>query len=137
MKIIPRIFIAIFLTLVISCNKPNCKNTNPIFEKFLPESDEYKHELANQIKVIGFENLNYWFDKYSKKNNQESIEIYVQGDSLCAKAILEVKDWSKLKNLRKEVNGYNGAKLIGLRMRIESVGIKTNFIFEDIDNIED
>lgn len=137
MKKIERIFILILLSLSIACNRQNCKNTNPIFEKFSPESSEYKLELDKQIGVIGFENLEYWFDKYLKRNNKEYIEINVQNDSLCAKAILEVKDWSKIEGLRKENNGYSGAKLKGLRMRIERVGNKVDFIYEDIDKIED
>jgi len=137
MKNIERIFSLILLCLSIGCNRPNCKNTNTVFEKFSPESSEYKLELNKQIGVIGFENLNYWFDRYLKRNNKEYIEIYVQNDSVCAKAILEVKDWSKLKGLRKEVNGFSGAKLIGLKMRTERVGDKVDFIYEDIDKIED
>jgi len=137
MKIIERITVLILLIICISCDRPNCKNTNLVFDKYSPESSEYKLELSKQIQVIGFENLDYWFDKYLKRNNKEFIEINVQNDSVCAKAIVEVKDWSKIEGLRKEINGYSGAKLNGLRMRIERVGNKVDFIYEDIDHIED
>lgn len=137
MKNIETIAILILLIICTACNRPNCKNTNPVFEKFSPESYEYKHELSNQIGIIGFENLNYWFDRYLKIKDKEYIEVYIQNDSVCAKAIVEVKNWSKITGLRKEKNGYKGAKLIGLRMRIEHVGNKVDFIYEDVEKIED
>jgi hypothetical protein len=137
MKTLTTVFISIILFTYIACDRPNCKNTNPIFDKFSPESSEYKLELSKQIQSVGFENLDYWFDKYLKINDKEYIEINVQNDSLCAKATVEVKNWSKIEGLRKEINGYRGAKLNGLRMRIERVGNKVDFIYEDIANIED
>ena len=137
MKIFETTFIIIFFSLYTACDRPNCKNTNPIFEQFSPESNEYKSELSNQIALIGFENLNFWFDKYLKSKDKEYIEIYVQNDSVCAKATLEVKDWSKIEGLRKENNGYRGAKLIGLKWKTGRVGNEVNFIYIDIDKIED
>lgn len=137
MKIIERITVLTLLIIFISCDRPNCKNTNPVFDKFVPESNEYKQELSKQIGVIGFENLDYWFDRYLKINSKEYIEVYVQNDSICAKAIVEVRDWSKIEGLRKENNGYSGVKLKGLRMRIEHVGNEVDFIYEGIDKIED
>lgn len=137
MKTIQNLFVLIVLILSISCDRPNCKNSNPIFEKFPPESDEYKSELADKIGLIGIENLDYWFDKYHMTNNKEFIEVFVQNDSLCAKAILEVNDWSKIKGLRQVNNGYSGAKLNGLTMRIEKVGIQTRFILENLKSIDD
>ena len=137
MKTLTTVFISIILFTYIACDRPNCKNTNPIFDKFSPESSEYKLELSKQIQSVGFENLDYLFDKYFKINDKEYIVINVHNDSVCAKAIVEVKNWSKIEGLRKEINGYRGAKLNGLRMRIEHVGNKVDFIYEDIANIED
>ena len=127
----------ILIALQISCDRPSCQNTNPIFDKFEPQSNEYKYELAAQIRSVGFENLDYWFDRYLNENGKEFIEIYIQGKSLCAKSVVEVNDWSKIETLRKKVNGFHGAKLNGFQMRIEQIGKETHFIFEDVENIVD
>jgi hypothetical protein len=38
---------AFLLLMVIACDRPDCTNTNPIFDQYLPESEEYKTGLTN------------------------------------------------------------------------------------------
>lgn len=120
-----------------SCNRPECRNINPVFDKFTFDTKEYKSELAKQIQSIGTENLSYWFDKYYKKAGKEFIVIHIQGGALCAKGEIQVNDWSKISGMRREVSGYSGAELSGLKIEIEQDSIGTNFIYDNIDRILD
>ncbi len=120
-----------------SCNRPECRNTNPFFDKFTFDTKEYKTELARQIKSIGTENLFYVHNKYLKKNSKEYIVIHIQGGELCAKGEIQVNDWSKLSGMRREISGYRGAELQGLTFKIEQDSTGTNFVYENIDRIID
>lgn len=120
-----------------SCNMPECRNTNPIFDNFAPDTQEYKNELAKQIKDIGIENLSYWHDKYVKKDDAEYIVVYIQGQNLCAKGEIQVDDWKKISGLRKDISGYSGAELEGLDFEIIQNSTETNFLFKDVDRIID
>ncbi len=131
-------FVNLFLLLLIfvslnSCDRPQCKNTNPIFDQYNPATKEYKAELAKQIKIAGLQNLRYWFDKSLKENEKELYELYLQGESLCAKIIVENK--SNRKHLGN--GGYSGAELKGVKINIAQDSTGTNFILENIDKIID
>ena len=128
----------LFLLLLIcisfsSCDRPQCKNTNPVFDHFSPATKEYKDELAKQIKILGLHNLRYWFDKSPKENEKELYELYIQVESLCAKIIVENK--SNRKHLGN--GGYRGAQLKGVKIHITQDSTGTNFILENIDSIID
>jgi len=49
----------LFLLFLVSCDRPQCNNNNPVFNDHLPTSNKYKVELADQINEIGPENLSY------------------------------------------------------------------------------
>ncbi len=129
-------FSAIFI-FANSCNRSECKNTNPTFDKFRPDTKEYKSELAKRLKSIGTNNLSYRFDKYLKKGGKEFIVIHIQGEEFCAKGEIQVNDWGKISGMRREISGYSGAELIGLKIEIKQDSLGTNFIYEDIDKIID
>lgn len=132
-------FFLLLATLIFSnsCDKPGCKNTNPIFDKFMFTTKEYKSELAKQIESIGTRNLSFWFNKYLKKSGEEFILINIQGEKLCAKSEIKVNDWSKISGMRKEINGYRGAELKGLKLEIEQDSTGTNLIYKNVDTIID
>src|SRR5690242_16485970 len=96
--------------LMNSCSMPECKNSNPVFDSFSPDANEYKNELAKQIRNIGSENLSYWHNTYVKKNSTEYIVVNIQGQELCAVGEIEVSDWQKISGMRTENSGYTGAK---------------------------
>lgn len=132
----------LFLLIVIfiytnSCNRPVCRNINPVFDKFTFDRKEYKSELARQIQSIGTENLSYWFDKYIKKGGKEYIVIHIQGRELCARGEIQVDNWGKISGMRREVSGYRGAELRGLKIQIEQDSTGTNFVYDNIDRIID
>ncbi|MDB5230180.1 MAG: hypothetical protein JWN76_985 [Chitinophagaceae bacterium] len=134
---ISTLILAIVYIAFSSCNRSECRNTNLIFDKFSPDTKEYKTELAKQIQNVGAENLSYWHDKYLKKDGAEYIVIYIQGQGLCAKGEIQVTDWSKIIGMRGESSGYRGAKLEGLNFKIIQDSRGTNFLYKDIDRVVD
>ncbi|WP_293894389.1 hypothetical protein, partial [Flavobacterium sp.] len=70
------------LTLV-SCDRPVCKNKNLIFDKYSPETKEYKIELIKQFAKVDKSKLTYWMDTYQEENNTKYINVHIQGDGLC------------------------------------------------------
>lgn len=128
----------IFLLLLIvvlsySCDRPKCKNTNPIFNQFASDTEEYKSELAKQIKRIGLSNMNYWFDKSPDSSEKELYELFIQSNDLCAKIIVE----NKTNRKRLGAGGYSGAELKRVIIKIKHNSAGTNFILENIDKIID
>jgi hypothetical protein len=120
-----------------SCGGPECKNNNLALDKLSSEMAEYKAELAKQIKISGTDNLSYYYDGYMKKDSLEYISIRIKGDSLCAKGELLVKDWTKLGDLRRNVSGFSGAELKGLKFEIEENTNPVNLIFLNVDEVID
>ncbi len=76
--------LVVSLTILNSCNRPECSNMNEIFEKYLPSDKEYKDELVTQLKILDKSKLRYWVKEYAEKGEEEFIYFYIQGDGLCA-----------------------------------------------------
>ena len=122
-----------------SCDRRDCKSTNPVFSKYTPETQEYKAELAKQIRLAGTDKLSYWINKYSDINDTPSLWINIQGDSLCAIGELHVDNWNgKLAGV-KDVKGmgYGGAELVGLKIEVREHSGKTILAYTDHDYIDD
>jgi hypothetical protein len=127
------------LIFVVSCDRPICKNTNPIFDKYLPVRKEYKDELIKKLEKIERTKLTYWMDNYQKIGNSQFIYANIQGDGLCAKIVLKIESSKKgiegiLKN---KGNGYIGAELENLKFEIKKDSTSTEFIFKEISGIVD
>jgi hypothetical protein len=60
----------IFMT---GCDRPECKNTNAIFDKFSPDTKEYKDELVKQLATVDKSKLTFWIDGYKEDNNSKYI----------------------------------------------------------------
>jgi hypothetical protein len=113
------ILISILFFGAISCDRPNCENRNPIFDKYNINSLEYKTELLTQIEKYGQDNFEYWLNDYIEENGKDYIIVNIQNDSLCAKCMIQVNSWNKIEGIRKtKGKGYNGAKLKGLTFSI-------------------
>ena len=135
-KIITAFSILIF---IVSCDRTECTNTNVIFDKFTPETKEYKDELIKQIAKVDKTKLTYWMKSYQENDNSQSINVNIQGVSLCAVIALKIsssKKWIEgiLKNKGK---GYIGAELKNLKFEIVKDSKSTEFIFEEISGIND
>ena len=129
------ILVLLALIVCISCDRPKCNNTNPIFDKFEPLSNEYKRELLDQLDHTDNSLLTYWLDKYEENSQNKYLYVNVQSENLCAIMVLDVKAASKgIDNIIKNKGkGYIGAELCnvsfypvrnetGIRMELISVG---------------
>ena len=130
--------------LLYSCDRPECKNHDPVFTEFSPDANEYKAELISQINSADARKLTYWIDKFTTNDSQYYLVVYVQGEKICAKAMLDITDSERFKpskiavtKRRKGGFGYHGAELSGLKYRIDSTGNNYNFVFESVDHVID
>ena len=127
------------LIMLLACDRPVCKNNNPIFDKYAPDSKEYKEELVIQLAKVDRSKLSYWMDIYLERNNLQYILVHIQGDGLCAKIFLQINESTKgiewlLKN---EGMGYRGAGLDELKFEIKQDSVSTEFIFQEVNGIID
>lgn len=126
------------INFIIACDRPDCENSNPVFEKFLPGSKQYKDELVKQLNLIENSGLRYWLEKYEEKDGQEYLSFFVQGDGLCARIILTVKPVNKIRDvLDKKGVGYRGAEFKNLKFDIIQDSVQTEFVYKDFDRIID
>ena len=127
------------LTFIVSCDRPECNNTNPVFDNYAPEAKEYKKELAKQLKSIDQSKLSYWFDKYAEEGNTQFLYVDIHGDNLCATGILTVKNvQNKIDGIiKKKGLGYSGAQLKDVRFEIIQDSIKSELVFLDLGAVVD
>ena len=140
MKPKPNLILMLLLIILTaeSCDRPNCENTNPIFNQYDMNSEEYTSELLSQIKEIGQDNLTYWFSSYEEENGNEYIMVHIQNDSLCAKGMIKVDNWGGIEGIKRtKGKGYLGAELRGLTFTIEKDASKTEFVYKDVARIID
>jgi len=124
--------------LLFSCDRPVCKNTNPVFDKYSPDSEEYKSELVKQLGIVDKTKLSYWFSEYVESAGKELLYFRIQGDGLCAKIVLNVDQWNKLDELRqKKGETFIGAEFVNLKFEIVQDSLKTEFKYIDFDRIID
>jgi len=140
MKTRIKLLIAFFglYIIILSCNRPVCKNINPIFDKYKPNTEEYKAELAKQLEFVDRSKLSYWFWEYIDSTGQELLYFKITGDKLCAIIVLNVDKWNKLEELRQKKGvTFRGAEFIDLKFDIKQDSLKTEFIYRDFDRIID
>jgi len=132
---LPSFFLAI---LLFSCDRPVCKNTNPVFDKYSPDSEEYKSELVKKLGIVDKTKLTYWFSEYVESHGKELLYFRIQGDGLCAKIVLNVEQWNKLEELRQKKGvTFRGAEFTNLKFDIVQDSLKTEFNYKDFDRIID
>jgi hypothetical protein len=121
------------------CDRPACKNTNPVFDRYSPQSQEYKAELAKRLETAGTQGLTYWFRDFTGPEGHEELLFNVQGDRLCAVLVLRVEQWDKLAELRKtKGTSYRGAEFKGLEFEtLRDTTGNVTFIFRDYKQIID
>ncbi|MEO1049371.1 MAG: hypothetical protein AAFX87_02020 [Bacteroidota bacterium] len=138
MKGLSLLVLLIFTFILTSCDRPECKNTNPIFDANSFESNIYKKELIKEIDEIGKENLTYWLSDYSEQNGQEYVVIYIQGQELCAKGLIHVTDWKNMKGIRStKGKGYRGAQLKDFDFEVTTEVESIAFEFKSLSSIID
>lgn len=127
------------LTLLIQgCNTSTCTNLNPIFEKYSPDSKEYKTELINQLNHEDRTRLTYWFHDYKKIGNRESLYFKVKGKYLCAIMVVNINGANTLQDLRnKKGVTYRGAEFVNLKYEIIHDSTVTEFRLISYERIID
>ena len=119
LRIITSFFLIIFLY---SCDRNACKSDNPIFVENDVRSKVYQNEVADQIEMIGIENLRFWLGNYFENKDQPYFILYVQNDDLCAKAVVSINTENpKLKKLLEtKGRGRFNAEFTDVNLEIES-----------------
>ena len=134
------LFIAFFglAIIIFACKRPICNNTNPIFDKYKPNTEEYKAELAKQLELVDKSKLNYWFWGYVDSSGQELLYFKITGDELCAIIVLNVDKWNGLEELRQKKGvTFRGAEFRNLKFDIEQDSLQTEFIYRNYLTIID
>lgn len=121
---------------------PHCKNTNPVFDKYPIASKEYKAELVRQLNRQAPGKTRFWIDNYIEENGRKYMGMFVQGEGLCAKGILDITDSTaggfRIKHYKDiKGGGFSGAELDGLNYRIDSSTGNYNFVLTDVAHIID
>jgi hypothetical protein len=130
-------FLSILL-YIYACKTIRCNNSNPIFDHFTYETEAYKRELAKQLQQAGPQTLGYTFDEYVERNGNEFIIVNIQGDGICARGEILVKDWGKMQAIRDASGGgYRGAALEGLKIEAIQDSAHTQFVYKGIERIVD
>ena len=125
-------------SVFIACDRPECKNTNPVFDKYSPDTREYKAELVKQLETVDNSTLTYWFKDYVESDGQELLYFNIQGEGLCAVIVLHVDDWGKLKELRQmKGDTFRGAEFKNLTFNTQQDSTNIKFLFKDYSRIID
>lgn len=112
-----------------SCDRPECVNSNPIFEQYQPTSSEYQKELAGRILTAEGNTLRYWIKDLESKPQGDILWVNVQGNDLCAVAPLSVKDWTGLEEVKaKKGLSYSGAELKDVKLEVKQEGELVSFV---------
>lgn len=132
------LFFSIFVVFLGSCDRPDCKNSNFVFDSNSIETTVYKQELVKEMDRIGKENLTYWLSNYTEQNGQEFITVNIQGVGLCAKGLIQVNNWGKIEGIKRTKGvSYKGAQLKGLTFDIISNEESIDFIYKNLERIVD
>lgn len=132
------ISVLVVTTLLFSCNKPNCANTNPVFDKYPPQANEYKAELIKQLNSTDRKKISYWIDGDTVINGAAYMRMFLQGGGLCARGVFDITNAKGLNNFKKVKGvGYSGGELKGFKYTIDSAGGNYRFVFEEVAWIAD
>jgi hypothetical protein len=130
--------LAAALFFFISCDRPDCVNTNRVFDQNKPESMIYKDELINELKSADAIKITYWLKTYEEKYGREYLVFHVQGDGICALMEMEVNDWTGLEDLREKKGvSYRGAEFKGLEYEVKRSENETQFVYKTHERIID
>ena len=125
--------LAAFLTYSLtSCDRPECENTNPIFNQYEAGDQAYQEEL---IDVMEGQELRYWLKAYEKEADAEYLWLYVQNETICALAKMRVGERAGIEGLlaAKGVS-YRGAELVGVEYQISN---DNELVFKGLDHMLD
>lgn len=134
-----RLFVFISIAILLaSCDKPQCTNHNPIFDKYKPADKEYRIELAGLVEVADKDSVLFWINRYDSVAGHEYMYADVIGRNLCAIAIFDITGNEEFENFRR-VKGvsYSGAGLLAPRYRIQHTHSGAQFVLDSVGMIVD
>ena len=134
-----RLFVFISIAILLaSCDKPQCTNHNPIFDKYKPADKEYRIELAGLVEVADKDSVLFWINRYDSVVSHEYMYADVIGRNLCAIAIFDITGNEEFENFRR-VKGvsYSGAGLLAPRYRIQHTDSGAQFVLDSVGMIVD
>ncbi len=138
MKIYKLLLSSFLVFSIVSCDRPECRNENSVFDEYGKETSTYKIELIKEVERIGMNNLRYWLHSYEERDGHEFILVNIQGEDLCAIGEIEVKNWERIGGIKEKKGiGYRGAELVGLTFDYEQRGDFIDLQFKDLDHILD
>lgn len=130
------------IVLLSACARPECHNTNPVFDRHAPYSKVYKDELVAQLKTMDSAEVRYWIDTYEGLDGKVLLHVFVQGGDLCAKAVLVVPPelagrMYEKQGAWKHGFGYHGAEVIGLRYDVVQTTTSTEMVYRGRERVID
>ncbi len=122
---------------IIGCGKPDCVNSNSIFNEYRSEQIEYKEEVLKVVESND-DKIEFWLNRYVKNEEGEFIDVQISGDKICANALILVKDWTKMEGIQKtEGRAFSGAKLVRLKFILVKDSMNSVFLYKDVEKIMD
>lgn len=138
-KIFKAVLLVGLVLLMVSCNNRECNNSNPLLDRYQPNTSRYHKELAKQLQLIDNSKLIYRFQRYENNNGKEYLYVTLQGDSLCAESAIRVLNWDAtlLPIKATKGKGYSGAVLENLKIESIQEGSTTEFVYKSVAAIVD
>lgn len=83
--------------------------------------------------------MSYWLDRYEEVDSLKFLQVFIQGEGLCAKTKLTIKEIDdKLSDIIKaKGKGYSGAELKNLQIEVYQVATTTELIYRGMDKVVD
>lgn len=134
-----RYYIFLFVALL-SCSKPDCTNSNPVFNKYAPNTKQYNEELARQLKKHKPNQLRYWIESTAISGNREYLVAEVQGEDLCAMLWLDITNDGdrKMEHVKLvKARSYEGAALLGLKYQVAENEDGYHFVYQSVEVVLD
>lgn len=134
-KILSLLYLLLFLP---SCSHNDCKK-NAVFNKFSPETKEYKAELVKQLKLTDKKKITYRFLALFERDSLQFILVSIEGGGLCAIAPLKIEKWdSVIEGIQKSKGkGYLNAEFKNLEFKISEDSLENEFIYQSVGAIID
>ena len=127
--------------LVSACDRPECRNTNPVFDQNSIDSKAYLEELVKEMAKRDPKDLTYWMYNWEVRDYKQYMIVNVQGDGLCAQAFLTLPaDKPAYKGPKKDYSsagGSRGAQIVGLEYQVVHSAEGPVLLFEKYDDMID
>jgi len=124
------------LTLLSSCDKPRCENTNPIYIENAIDSKVYNDELLKELSTE--ENLSFWLKEVKTENNKDYLVVNIYNENVCTAGQFLVRDWKGIESIQKSKGiGHRGAQLQGFTYSITYTNLETILNYKSLTAIID